>query len=64
MTDLIIGGHTHTFMRAPQIETNKSGTPVMINQVGFAGILLGRIDIYFEKGKVRKHLSSENIAVK
>ena len=53
-TDLIIGGHTHTFMHEPHIEKNKSGRPIMINQVGFAGILLGRIDLYFEKGSKRK----------
>ena len=53
-TDLIIGGHTHTFMYEPHIEKNKLDRPVMINQVGFAGILLGRIDLYFEKGSSRK----------
>jgi len=46
-TDLILGGHTHTFMHEPHMEKNKEGHPVMINQVGFAGILLGRIDLYF-----------------
>jgi len=64
MTDLIIGGHTHTFMREPTIEKNTKGEPVMINQVGFAGIYLGRLDIYFEKGSAKKRLLSENIKVK
>jgi len=36
--DLIIGGHTHTFLTKPQIEQNAAGKEVIINQVGWAGI--------------------------
>lgn len=46
--DLIIGGHTHTFMEAPEIHKNRKGKPVLINQVGWAGLMLGRIDFYFD----------------
>ena len=46
--DLIIGGHTHTFMDKPDIETNRKGQKVLINQVGCYGLYLGRIDFYFE----------------
>lgn len=49
--DGIIGGHTHTFLDAPVTVNNRDGQPVWINQVGFAGINLGRIDLTFEKGK-------------
>ncbi|GAA4462259.1 metallophosphatase [Nibrella saemangeumensis] len=49
--DLIIGGHTHTFLEAPVSVPNQNGKPVLINQVGFAGIYLGRIDLTFERGK-------------
>lgn len=49
--DLIIGGHTHTFLDAPVAVNNLDGQPVWINQVGFAGINLGRIDLAFDKGK-------------
>jgi len=49
--DLIIGGHTHTFLTKPQIEKNLDGREVMVNQVGCYGINLGRIDFTFEKGK-------------
>lgn len=45
--DLIIGGHTHTFMEAPEVYKNKSGSDVLINQVGWAGIQLGRLDFDF-----------------
>ncbi|MBO0932906.1 bifunctional metallophosphatase/5'-nucleotidase [Fibrella aquatilis] len=49
--DLIIGGHTHTFLDAPVTVNNANGKPMLINQVGFAGINLGRIDLTFEPGK-------------
>ena len=48
-TDLIIGGHTHTFLKKPDSVTNKSGQNVLVNQVGFGGLILGRIDFFFEK---------------
>ncbi|NID10622.1 bifunctional metallophosphatase/5'-nucleotidase [Fibrivirga algicola] len=49
--DLIIGGHTHTFLDAPVSVNNADGKPIWVNQVGFAGINLGRLDLTFEKGK-------------
>jgi 5'-nucleotidase len=42
--DLILGGHTHTFLDEPVTVKNILGEDVMINQVGFGGIKLGRID--------------------
>ena len=47
-TDLIIGGHTHTFLDKPTLVTNKSGKTTLVNQVGCYGINLGRIDFFFE----------------
>lgn len=52
--DLIIGGHTHTFMDQPEDVVNLSGKITTINQVGFAGINLGRIDYYFERYKGKR----------
>lgn len=52
--DLIIGGHTHTFMNTPEDVKNLDGGITTINQVGFAGINLGRIDYYFEPNKDKK----------
>jgi 5'-nucleotidase len=49
--DLIIGGHTHTFLDKPIVETNRDGQSVLINQVGCFGINLGRIDFYFSDDK-------------
>lgn len=45
---LIIGGHTHTFLNEPTIERNVEGEMVLINQVGWAGLQVGRIDFEFE----------------
>lgn len=47
--DLIIGGHTHTFLPKPTVTQNKNGKNVLVNQVGWAGINLGRIDFYFDE---------------
>ena len=44
--DLIIGGHTHTFMKKPVEVENLVGEKVMINQVGCFGINIGKIDFY------------------
>ena len=49
--DLIVGGHTHTFMERPEILLNRKGDKVLINQVGCYGIYLGRIDFYFDEKK-------------
>ena len=45
--DLIIGGHTHTFLENPEITKNADGQEVQITQVGWAGIWLGKIEIFF-----------------
>ncbi|GIJ95617.1 metallophosphatase [Capnocytophaga stomatis] len=49
--DLIIGGHTHTFLPKPTLVSNKKGNITLVNQVGCFGINLGRIDFYFEQGR-------------
>ena len=46
--DLILGGHTHSFIDAPDIYEHKE-TSTIVNQVGFAGIRLGRVDLVFNK---------------
>ncbi len=46
--DLIIGGHTHTFLDEPVRYKNKSNKEVLVAQVGWAGIRLGRVDYYFD----------------
>lgn len=46
--DLVIGGHSHTFLEQVEMHKNSKGKPVLINQVGWAGLVLGRIDFYFK----------------
>jgi 5'-nucleotidase len=53
--DLIIGGHTHTFLNKPTIAKNLVGQEVLVNQVGCYGINLGRIDFYFDANKNKSH---------
>ena len=50
-TDLIIGGHTHTFLDKPTVIKNALGSNILVNQVGCYGINLGRIDFYFDSNK-------------
>ncbi|WP_338358739.1 metallophosphatase [Yeosuana marina] len=46
--DLIIGGHTHTFLPKPTIVKNSENKNMLVNQVGCYGINLGKIDFYFD----------------
>tara|TARA_R110002049_G_scaffold762_7_gene5072 strand:- start:15174 stop:16085 length:912 start_codon:yes stop_codon:yes gene_type:complete len=59
--DLIIGGHTHTFLDRPTIAINRKDQQMLINQVGCFGINLGRIDFYFDDGKQN---ASEGVSIK
>lgn len=43
--DLIIGGHTHTFMDEPVTIPKTDGNPTLITQMGHSGVRLGRIDL-------------------
>ena len=61
--DLIIGGHTHTFLDEPKLKTNAANKPVYVTQVGWAGIWLGRIDIMFNKNTVQKTATASVIKV-
>lgn len=60
--DLIIGGHTHTFMDEPAVYKNKKGSDVLVNQVGWAGINLGRLDFEF-MGYAKKNLAKSHTVV-
>lgn len=49
--DLIIGGHTHTFLEKPTVVLNAEQKEVIVNQVGCYGIRVGQIDFYFDEFK-------------
>ena len=57
--DLIIGGHTHTFLDEPTVETNAIGKKVLVNQVGCYGLYVGKIDFYFEANKLKESIGSK-----
>lgn len=61
--DVILGGHTHTFLNAPTEVMNQKGEPVIVNQVGFAGLRLGRLDITFPGGAKRRCVSCDSLRV-
>ncbi|MBQ1913382.1 MAG: metallophosphoesterase [Bacteroidales bacterium] len=43
--DLIVGGHSHTFMEEPFYARNKAGRKVPIVQVGYAGVRAGTFHV-------------------
>jgi 5'-nucleotidase len=47
--DIILGGHTHTFLRFADYRLNQEGKQVVINQTGDRGIYMGRLDILLNK---------------
>jgi 5'-nucleotidase len=55
--DLILGGHTHTFLEKPLITKNRKNQDIIINQVGWGGINLGRINIYFANKRDADYVS-------
>ncbi len=58
--DLIIGGHTHTFLNKPTLVKNLNNENVLVNQVGAFGVNLGRIDFYFDENR-HKTYTDNNI---
>ncbi|MDG2060034.1 MAG: metallophosphatase [Flavobacteriales bacterium] len=62
--DLIIGGHTHTFLNEPVIVRNMDKKNVQIAQVGWAGINIGRIDYFFNQKSCVKKVRGGSIFIK
>ena len=60
--DLILGGHTHRFFPEPKKYLNKNGGDTLVNQVGWAGLQLGRLDYNFE-GLKKKYLMKTNVVL-
>ncbi len=53
--DLIIGGHTHTFLDKAETYMNKSNKKVLVNQAGWSALSLGRVDFFFGKNSKKQH---------
>lgn len=50
-TDLILGGHTHTFLDDPLRVKNKNGQEIIVNQAGWGGLVVGKIDFILERNR-------------
>ena len=61
--DLIIGGHTHTFLKKPVKQLNVDEKEVLINQVGWAGINIGKIDYHFSQNDGLKKVFGRSIFI-
>ncbi len=59
--DLIIGGHTHTFLDKPVEYSNREGKKVCVAQVGWAGIKLGKITYFVERSSKKKHVEGTSM---
>jgi 5'-nucleotidase len=53
-TDLIVGGHTHSFLEKPAVLKNADGNPILVNQAGWAALVLGKIEFIFDQAGKQK----------
>ena len=58
--DLIIGGHTHTFLKKPTVVRNLDDKNLLVNQVGCWGVNVGQIDFIFDESK---NISSKGTSI-
>lgn len=61
--DLIIGGHTHRFFPEPRKYRNRKGGDTLVNQVGWAGIQLGRLDYSFTGSKTKMLSKAHTVVI-
>ena len=61
--DLILGGHTHTFLNEPVKYKNADNKEVLVGQVGWAGIRLGRIDYLFDTKNRKKDTLASTVKI-
>jgi 5'-nucleotidase len=45
------------------VVVNTVGSEVLVNQVGWAGIVLGRVDFHFSKNKKEKHAIHSTVKI-
>src|SRR5690606_13332391 len=61
--DIILGGHTHTFLNEPTRVPDLDGTVEWVNQMCFEGILLGRLDVDFNQATGEKNIMAQHYTV-
>lgn len=57
-TDLIVGGHTHTFLEKPLVLKNAGGKPILVNQAGWAALAAGKIEFVFDRARKIKNTTA------
>ncbi|MDO9040549.1 MAG: metallophosphatase [Bacteroidota bacterium] len=53
-TDLIIGGHSQTFLDKPTVLENAKGNQILVNQAGWAALTAGKIEFVFDRARRKK----------
>ena len=61
--DLILGGHTHTFLDEPVPYKNRDGKDILVAQAGWAGLRLGRIDYYIQRKSGKKTAEGSSVKI-
>lgn len=61
--DIIIGGHTHTFLDKATTVKNREEKDVTVAQVGWAGIRLGKIEIFTDKNSKEKSVVTASVNI-
>ncbi|HEX6914359.1 MAG TPA: metallophosphatase [Chitinophagaceae bacterium] len=61
--DVIIGAHTHRFFEQPRKYKNRKNSDVIVNQVGWGGLNLGRLDFVFERSGNKNLVQSHTVVV-
>lgn len=51
--DLIVDGHTHTWLESPLIIGNPEGGRTLLVQAGKWGLFLGRLDLWLQGGRIK-----------
>lgn len=61
--DVIIGGHTHTFLDKGTTVKNREDKDVVVTQVGWAGIRLGKIEVLTDKNSKAKSIDTASVNI-
>jgi 5'-nucleotidase len=61
--DVILGSGSQSFMPAPHIAVNKLKNEVIINHVGYGGIVLGKLDIRFNEDGQKQQVVFDNLMI-
>lgn len=61
--DLIIGAHTHKIFSQPRKYRNRKNNDVIVNQVGWMGLHLGRLDYVFNGSGKKSLVQSHTVVI-